>query len=284
MLKFGDNLRGPSLFKPANRRCENQMKPYQLILSGALASGALLAPAALAQVVLDATQIGVPTGTYSNVIGPGTQGTYANEFSAKFRWGGAGYEVGIRDNGADAPTLNGAGNPAWAGGNLNQNVPFRIQYAQATGLLTVSVDFDRNSVFASTESISRSTFLSGGNGLGLTSYAGYGFERVGIYINDTAPVNGEINSLMINGSSVTAPTFAGDTRWFYRNSDDSLFTDFTIEGNFKFYNATGASTENPTVHFEFRGAAIPEPSTYALMGGLALVGFAGVRRWRSKVS
>ena len=263
------------------------MKPYQLILKVALASGALLAPAALAQVILDAGPItGAPTGNYANTIAPG-QGTYANEFSAKIRWGGTGYEAAIRDNSTDTTTLNGFGNPVWSGvlgANLNQNFPFKIGYAQATGTLTVAVDFDRNSVFAPTETISQSTFTAGGTGLGLTSYATYGFERIGIYSNDTGTLNGEINNLVINGSSVTAPAWAGDTRRFYRNTDNSLFTDFTIEGNIKFYNATGVSAENPTIHFEFRGAEVPEPSTYAMMAGFGLAGFAAVRRWRSKVS
>lgn len=249
------------------------MKPYQLILSGALASGALLAPAALAQVVSIPEPSPLP----------------ASEFVVKTRWGGSGYEVAIRDNSADTWQLNPTGNPAWGGVNLNQNIPFRIEYARVTGNLEVRFDFNRDGDFLDTaEFLQNSTFTAGGNGLGLVSYQNYGFNYVSIWSNDTIvgtnPQNSEINSLNINGTSLGNPTIGANVRTWYQNANASVMENIVITGNVKFFGASGFSGENPVFNFEFRGAAIPEPSTYAMMAGFGLAGFAAVRRWRSKVS
>ncbi len=206
----------------------------------------------------------------------------ANEFGAKIRWGGTGYKAGIRDNGADTPTLNATGAPVWSS-HIGNPHNFEVFWDSSTGTVSLKVDFNRDGSFADTvaagtdETISRNVFLAGGSGQGLTDYTGKAFDYVSISGNGFS----KLENLVINGSSPPSITTSGAfTQSFYGGTNNPT-GDILIAGQVTFINATGNSGEGPAWNFSFKGpiAPVPEPGAYALMlAGLGVVGFAARRR------
>jgi hypothetical protein len=208
----------------------------------------------------------------------------ANEFGAKIRWGGTGYEAGIRDNGADTPTLNATGAPVWSS-HIGNPHNFEVFWDSSTGTVSLKVDFNRDSSFADTvaagtdETISRNVFLAGGSGQGLTDYTGKAFNFVTISGNGFS----SLTNLVINGSSLPSITPGGVFTQFYYGGTNNPTGDILITGQVTFLNATGNFGESPAWNFSFKEPVpvtpVPEPSAVALMlAGLGVVGFAARRR------
>lgn len=230
--------------------------------------------------------VAAPAAAVNVVSDPGV----ATEIGAKIRWGGSGYEAGIRDNGTDTPTLNPSGAPVWTS-HIGNPHNFEVFWDSSAGSLSLSVDFNRDSAFGIGETVSRSAFLAGGGGLGLTDYTGYAFDYVSISGNGSVS---SLTNLVINGSSLPSITPTGPfTETFYGGTNNPT-GDILISGQLTFFNGTGNFQENPAWNFRLRGAAtpasadtpvaaIPEPQTWALMlAGLGLVGAAARRRQQKK--
>lgn len=215
------------------------------------------------------TTIADPTGT-------------VGEIGARIRWGGSGFEASLYDNNplGQTPTLNPAGSPVWSpvSGAAHK---FQITFDSISGLLGLSVDFDRSGTFASNETISRSTFAAPG----LTSYAGYGFKYLSISGNEGGSAGrSTVGNLVINGTSVSGITPAGAfVENFYTDSSGNPLTTITITGELDF-TVAGVNQERPSWNFILRDAAtpVPEPSTYVAGAMLALPVLLSIARSRRR--
>lgn len=211
------------------------------------------------------TSIADPTGT-------------VGEIGARIRWGGNGFEASLYDSNpfGQAPTLNPAGTPVWTpvSGAAHK---FQVTFDSISGLLGLSVDFDRSGTFGTGESISKGTFAAPGQ----TSYVGYGFKYLSISGNESGSAGrSSVGNLVINGTSLPgiAPlgTFLEN---FYKDSTGNPITSITITGELDF-TVAGTSQERPSWNFILRDAAtpVPEPSTYAAAALLVLPVLLNARR------
>ena len=206
------------------------------------------------------------------IANPGGSGV----IGARIRWGGTGWEAGIRSstycplpNPNACATMNPTGTPTW---QVGQAYGFRVEYT-TDGNLSLAVDFDRSGGFGAGESISYN----------FAALNGLAFDYLQVFGNDgTGTAESALSDLVINGTSIVgglASGAASSTDTFYNDTSGGA-TPWLITGNLTFLTA-GTAGENPSWNFNFRSpgstAAVPLPGTLAL-GGLALLMLGALRR------
>lgn len=234
-----------------------------------------------------AALVGLAVAADASVISIANPGG-TSEIGSRLRWGGTGFEASVYDASPlnQNPTLNPSGSPAWSVGNPHA---FQLTFNNATGALTLSVDFNRNSSFEAGETVSQNTFAAPG----LTSYAGTGFGALELRGNESGSTGrANLSDLVINGTSV--PDFVPNgalVSQFYTDGSTGLLTSLTVNGNVTFLN-NGTSQERPVFDFVLRNAGVatplatevPEPVSMVVFAGLALTGGAVVRRRMRKAA
>jgi hypothetical protein len=218
------------------------------------------------------------------LISVGPQDPFERDITARARWGASGYEANLRSNGLDVvgTTLNPGGAPVW---QLGQSYDFRLSWQAATGTTTWQIDFNRDGIFAASET---SSFIKA--------------ERIGqsfqyIEMTMTTQTNGNnasglnVSNLSINGTSLGNFAHSGNTTqtvWFESTTG---FEDIEILGDLSFLRVRGSGNsvfaqERPRLEFSFVGPVtlepVPEPAAWAmLLAGFGFVGAAQRRRTRA---
>jgi MYXO-CTERM domain-containing protein len=219
----------------------------------------------------------VPTTASAAVVSianPGGSGV----IGARIRWGGTGWEAGIRSStycpaptpNVCGPQLNPTGTPVWVVGT---DYAFKVEY-KTDGSLYLGVDFNGANGIEAAESIT----------YGFGALNGLGFDFLQVFGNDgTGTTESQVSDLVINGASIgTLASGAGASTDTFYNDTSGGATPWLITGNLRFLTA-GTSDENPSWNFNFRSPGTPDsnpvsaPGTLAL-GGLALVALGAVRR------
>lgn len=234
-----------------------------------------------------ALTVGIPSFAQASIISAANPGL-SDEIGARIRWGGTGFEASLWDADVSAspgfqtnhnPTMNPIQSPVWSV-QLPHN--FQITFNSSTGIIDLSVDFNRDGDFGETgEYASRNTFVAPG----MTDYTGYGFNYLHISGNETgSTARSRIENLVINGSNLGTLTPGGrllDTWW--QDSSGNPLDPITITGQIRFLTS-GTAQERPSWNFAFVSpevrAQVAEPGVLALLG-CGLIGLATIRRRRA---
>lgn len=220
--------------------------------------------------------IGTPVGSADS----------SGNIGARIRWGGTGFEAGIRrgsPTNGNYTNLNPAGAPAWVVGTPYK---FETNWAWDTGIFSLSVDFDGSSTFGPGETVTQA--FTGGAGTG-ASRLNYGFYGLRIFGDQTASTaTSQLTGLSITGSPVPDIVLGANSSLTteYRDFtndvlDANTWTGLTLTGSITF-TTPGTGTERPAWTISLLNPTpVPEPGTWVLMaagvGGLAVV----VRRRRA---
>jgi hypothetical protein len=215
--------------------------------------------------------IGTPVGTADS----------SGNIGARIRWGGSGFEAGIRRG---APTngnytnLNPAGSPAWVVGTPYK---FETTWAWDTGIFGLSVDFDGSGTFGPGETVTQA--FTGGAGTG-ASRLNYGFYGVRIFGDQSASTaTSQITNLSITGTPLPDIVLAANSSLTteYRDfTDDVLdantWTGLTVTGDITF-TSPGTGTERPAWTISMLNPQpVPEPSQMVVVAGVG----AALGAWR----
>jgi hypothetical protein len=225
-----------------------QLRPKSKLLLAAALGLAFTAVAAQAQLLVNVSQ----RATFSNFVG-GINNNVTNNGSTNINQvvtsGTAGNPFTITYDPQTGPSLVQLNTGTLITTSLNFSSPIAPANFFTSAIVTIETDFDSNGSFDVTQqyTVSLNTFTAG-NG-----FTGVQYGIVPVQLFGSVLINGTI----YNYASVVA------------NSAGVLFD--------------SASTTS-FVQFQFNATPVPEPSTYALAGVVALGGIVALRRRRNSSS
>ena len=178
----------------------------------------------------------MPTGITPVDPLPSPAPTY--DITTRSRWGATGFESVIFTPGNPSPTgvqLNPTGTPAWSVGNYH---PFSFTYSAYTGVITWSIDFNRDGDFLDSEESKSSTS---------STLIGYQFKYLNLWMSGSsnAPNTVDVRNFTVNGSNLGSFTSNANTtpiEWSWTD-DSGWFQEVVVTGEYRM-SASGNSGES----------------------------------------
>ncbi len=250
-------------------------KSFAVAVAAAVA--AVVFSSAFQQVEAGPVAIGVPVGSPDS----------AGNIGARIRWGGTGFEAGIRrgsPTNGNYTNLNPFGTPAWVVGTPYK---FETNWAWDTGIFSLSVDFDGSSTFGPGETVTQAFTGGAGTGASRQNFGFYGLRIFGDQTSSTA--TSQLTNLVVAGTpqaDIVLPANSSLTTEYVNLNqvlgdgntvlDANTWTGLTVTGNIT-VTTPGTGTERPSWTISLLNPQpVPEPSTMLMLAG-AGVGFGA---WR----
>lgn len=154
------------------------------------------------------------------------------------RWGRNGFEAALYIGGTVGPSLNPAGTPAWI---IGTSYPIQYTFSSASGVQTLSIDFDGNSAFDPSETITQ-----------VTAFVDQGFRYFSIFMSGSSTSFIQLANFVVNGVSLgtfNSPGAGGNIDLNWENLPAGFFSTITATGTITFTGLPGTSDEIPRVWF-----------------------------------
>jgi hypothetical protein len=213
--------------------------------------------------------IGTPVGSADS----------SGNIGARIRWGGTGFEAGIRrgsPTNGNYTNLNPAGTPAWVVGTPYK---FETNWAWDTGIFSLSVDFDGSSTFGPGETVTQAFTGGPGTGASRQNFGFYGLRIFGDQTSSTA--TSQLTNLVVAGTPQADIVLAANTSLTteYANSnqvlgdgntvlDANTWNGLTLTGNITF-TTPGTGTERPSWTISLLNPQpVPEPTQMVSVAGI----------------